>query len=106
MAEPGPVAAPQLVEQPSPSRSPEVKSKLKSAERRFAAASIQDALPPDSKFDRQPVFLMMASGQIESAEVIQLVKSTVLNCVIRFQSLMNFIAITHLCMGKIGQLYR
>lgn len=74
MAEPGPVAPPEAVRLGR--ESPEVKSKL-SARKKVVTKSTevqdQDAhSASDRKFDRQPVFLIMASGQIESAEVTRL----------------------------------
>ncbi len=57
-----------------PEASPEVKSKH-SVKRKVLATpereTQQQPLPhPDKNFDRQPVFLVMASGQIQSAEVM------------------------------------
>lgn len=61
-----PKASPRLSPKASPKASP--KSKFR-AKKRMATSANQD-LQPDAKFDRQPVFLIMASGQLESAEVI------------------------------------
>ena len=71
MADVGPVAGPEMVDQQqhSPEPSPEVKSKLGPKRKMPSAPLNESATHPDTKFDRQPVFLMMASGQIESAEV-------------------------------------
>lgn len=77
----GPVAAPERTPSPrlspraSPKASPEVKSKLRAKKR--MPAILKDA-HPDTKFDRQPVFLIMASGQLESAEVILILWETII----------------------------
>ena len=69
MAEPGPVAPPEAVRLGE--ESPEVKSKPSAKKRVVTKSTDQDQdAHTDMKFDRQPVFLIMASGQIESAEVI------------------------------------
>ena len=69
MAEPGPIPAPEA-EPPQPEASPaEVRSKL-GTRKNVAPAGASDRAPQvDRNFDRQPVFLVMTSGQIESAEV-------------------------------------
>ena len=72
MADVGPVAGPELADQQqhSPEPSPEVKSKLGPKRKMPSGPPLSEsATHPDTKFDRQAVFLMMASGQIESAEV-------------------------------------
>ena len=69
MADPGPLAAPELVEQHSSEASPEVKSKLGARKKVTTTPAPKENVYADTKFDRQPVFLIMASGQIESAEV-------------------------------------
>lgn len=64
MAEPGPIPAPGA-EIEHLEASTEVRSKLASRK-----SSTPEIVPQvDRKFDRQPVFLVMTSGQIESAEV-------------------------------------
>lgn len=66
MAEPG--AVPTLeVEKERPEAPSEVKSKLSAATSTSEGPGVAPQV--DKKFDRQPVFLVMSSGQIESAEV-------------------------------------
>lgn len=61
MADLSPIPAPEP-EQPEASSSSEVKSKH--GAKKMASIPVQE-----SQLDRQPVFLVMTSGQIESAEV-------------------------------------
>ena len=79
----GPVAAPELAAASprlsprarsprhtpgvSPGASPKASPKF-GAKQRMPSTATQDP-QPDAKFDRQPVFLIMASGQLEAAEV-------------------------------------
>ena len=66
MAEPGPIPPPEA-ELEHPGASAEVRSKL--TPRKNPEGTPRRVSQVDNKLDRQPVFLVMTSGQIESAEV-------------------------------------
>lgn len=72
MAEPmPPEAVPATPEaELQPEASPEVKSKHPSRKKVSVPPEKDSQQDPDRNFDRQPVFLVMASGQIQSAEVV------------------------------------